>query len=208
MGRIRKLLIANRGEIASRVIRSARALDIATVAVFSEVDALAPFVTEADESVSLSGCAAAETYLRADLIIDAARRTGADAVHPGYGFLSENAEFARGLRRGRADLYWAAAGAIRAMGSKTSAKQRMAEAGVPGTARHRHRRPRTGTAELAERADDRSRVPSAGQGGVRRRRARHAGRHAPPMTRSRGRRGARARRRRRSATARCSWSGW
>src|SRR5258707_15757239 len=87
MTRIRRLLIANRGEIASRVIRSARALDIATVAVFSDVDAQAPFVAEADESVALPGSTAAETYLCSGLIIDAARRTGADAVHPGYGFL-------------------------------------------------------------------------------------------------------------------------
>ena len=94
MTRIRRLLIANRGEIASRVIRSARALDISTVAVFSNVDAQAPFVAEADESVALPGSTAAETYLRPELIIDAARRTGADAVHPGYGFLSENADFA------------------------------------------------------------------------------------------------------------------
>ena len=94
MKRIRKLLIANRGEIASRVIRSARSLDIATVAVFSDADAQAPFVAEADESVALPGSTAAETYLRPELIIDAATRTGADAVHPGYGFLSENADFA------------------------------------------------------------------------------------------------------------------
>src|ERR1700730_5270789 len=94
MKRMRKLLIANRGEIASRVIRSARSLDIVTVAVFSDADAQAPFVAEADESVALPGSTAAETYLRPELIIGAARRTGADAVHPGYGFLSENADFA------------------------------------------------------------------------------------------------------------------
>ena len=92
---IRKLLIANRGEIASRVIRSARALDIATVAVFSTPDADAPYVTEADSASSLPGSTAEETYLRSDLIIDAALRSGADAIHPGYGFLSENAAFAQ-----------------------------------------------------------------------------------------------------------------
>jgi acetyl/propionyl-CoA carboxylase alpha subunit len=131
MRRIRKLLIANRGEIASRVIRSARALDIATVAVFSDVDAQAPFVAEADESVALQGSTAAETYLRPELIIDAARRTGADAVHPGYGFLSENADFAEACAAAELTFVGPPPAAIRSMGSKTSAKQLMAGAGVP-----------------------------------------------------------------------------
>ena len=95
MTRIEKLLIANRGEIASRVIRTARTLDIATVAVFAAPDSGAPYVTEADEAIALPGSTAEETYLRAGLLIDAALRTGADAVHPGYGFLSENADFAQ-----------------------------------------------------------------------------------------------------------------
>src|ERR1700730_14686023 len=94
MTRIRKLLIANRGEIASRVIRSARALDIATVAVFSDADARAPFVAEADESVALPGTTAADPYLRPELIIAAATRPGADAVPPVCGSLSETADFA------------------------------------------------------------------------------------------------------------------
>jgi acetyl/propionyl-CoA carboxylase alpha subunit len=131
MTRIRKLLVANRGEIASRVIRSARALDIATVAVFSDVDAQAPFVAEADESVALPGSTAAETYLRPELIIDAARRTGADAVHPGYGFLSENADFAEACAAAGLIFVGPPPAAIRSMGSKTSAKQLMAGAGVP-----------------------------------------------------------------------------
>ena len=131
MTRIRKLLIANRGEIASRVIRSARALDIATVAVFSDADARAPFVAEADESVALPGCTAAETYLRPELIIDAATRTGADAVHPGYGFLSENADFAEACAAAGLTFVGPPSAAIRSMGSKTSAKQLMARAGVP-----------------------------------------------------------------------------
>ena len=131
MTRIRKLLIANRGEIASRVIRSARALDIATVAVFSDADARAPFVAEADESVALPGSTAAETYLRPELIIDASTRTGADAVHPGYGFLSENADFAEACAAAGLTFVGPPPAAIRSMGSKTSAKQLMARAGVP-----------------------------------------------------------------------------
>jgi len=128
---IRKLLIANRGEIASRVIRSARALDIATVAVFSTPDATAPYVTEADESVHLPGSTAEETYLRSDLVIGAARAAGADAVHPGYGFLSENAAFAQGCLDAGLTFVGPPPAAIRAMGSKTSAKELMASAGVP-----------------------------------------------------------------------------
>ena len=131
MTQIRKLLIANRGEIAARVIRSARGLDIATVAVFSGPDAAAPYVTQADESVALPGATAEETYLRADLLIDAARRTGADAIHPGYGFLSENADFAQACADAGLVFVGPPPAAIAAMGSKTSAKRLMAQAGVP-----------------------------------------------------------------------------
>jgi Acetyl/propionyl-CoA carboxylase, alpha subunit len=94
-GPITRLLIANRGEIAARIIRSTHALGIATVAVYSDPDAAAPYVTLADEAVRLPGAAPADTYLRGDLIIAAAAAAGADAIHPGYGFLSENAAFAR-----------------------------------------------------------------------------------------------------------------
>ncbi|MGO8887659.1 MAG: acetyl/propionyl/methylcrotonyl-CoA carboxylase subunit alpha, partial [Streptosporangiaceae bacterium] len=128
---IEKLLIANRGEIAARVIRTAQELDIATVAVFSDPDAGAPHVLAADESVHLPGTAAADTYLRADLIIAAARQAGAGAIHPGYGFLSENAAFARACEQAGLVFVGPPAAAIEAVGSKIAAKDLMAKAGVP-----------------------------------------------------------------------------
>jgi propionyl-CoA carboxylase alpha chain len=126
-----RVLVANRGEIARRVFRTCRELGISTVAVYSDADAGAPHVTEADAAVRLPGAAPADTYLRADLLVDAAARAGADAVHPGYGFLSENAEFARLVQT--AGLTWIGPppDAIAAMGNKTVAKRLMASAGVP-----------------------------------------------------------------------------
>ncbi|GAA2740501.1 acetyl/propionyl/methylcrotonyl-CoA carboxylase subunit alpha [Kitasatospora cinereorecta] len=128
---ITRLLVANRGEIARRIFRTCRELGIATVAVHSDPDAGAPHVREADTAVRLPGAAPGDTYLRADLIVRAALDAGADAVHPGYGFLSENAEFARAVVD--AGLTWIGppAEAIAAMGSKTEAKRLMAAAGVP-----------------------------------------------------------------------------
>ncbi|GAA3523942.1 acetyl/propionyl/methylcrotonyl-CoA carboxylase subunit alpha [Nocardioides daeguensis] len=131
MATIKKLLIANRGEIASRIIRSAREMDIVCVAVYSDADAGARFVAEADEAVHLPGTAPADTYLRGDLILDAARRTGADAIHPGYGFLSENAGFARACADAGVVFVGPPPAAIDSMGSKIEAKKTMAAAGVP-----------------------------------------------------------------------------
>lgn len=128
---IQKLLVANRGEIARRVFTTCRRLGIQTVAVFSDADAELPFVREADAAVRLRGNTPAETYLRADLILEAARKTGADAIHPGYGFLSENASFAAAVEA--AGLTWVgpAPESIEQMGDKVTAKALMAQAGVP-----------------------------------------------------------------------------
>lgn len=125
------MLVANRGEIARRVFRSCQELGIATVAVYSDADAGLPHAVEADAGVRLPGNTPAETYLRPELLIDAAQAAGADAVHPGYGFLSENAGFARAVID--AGLTWIGPppGAIASMGSKVESKRLMADAGVP-----------------------------------------------------------------------------
>ncbi|HEY0856255.1 MAG TPA: biotin carboxylase N-terminal domain-containing protein [Albitalea sp.] len=128
---MKRLLIANRGEIARRIIRSADALGIATVAVYSEADASALHVKEAGTAFALGGLSAADSYLRIDRLIEAARATGADAVHPGYGFLSENADFAQAVLD--AGLVWVGPPpqAIRALGSKSALKRRAAELDIP-----------------------------------------------------------------------------
>ncbi len=128
---ITRLLIANRGEIARRIIRSAHDMGIATVAVYADGDAGAPFVRDADAAVALHGSSSAETYLDTAKVLEACRRSGADAVHPGYGFLSENTAFAEAVER--AGMRWVGPSpeAIAAMGDKLAAKELMVEAGVP-----------------------------------------------------------------------------
>jgi 3-methylcrotonyl-CoA carboxylase alpha subunit len=130
---MKSLLIANRGEIACRIIRTARRLGIRTVAVYSDADARALHVRMADESVHIGPSPAAESYLRGEKIIAAAKATGAEAIHPGYGFLSENADFAQAVIK--AGLIWVGPkpDSIRAMGLKDAAKTLMADAGVPVT---------------------------------------------------------------------------
>ena len=130
---ITSLLIANRGEIACRIIRTARRLGVRTIAVYSEADAKALHVRDADQAMLIGPAAAKDSYLKGDVIIAAAKRAGAEAIHPGYGFLSENAEFAQAVID--AGIIWVGPppAAILAMGLKDAAKARMIEAGVPVT---------------------------------------------------------------------------
>jgi len=122
---IKKILVANRGEIACRVFSTAKKMGIATVAVHSDVDANALHVSYADEAVSIGGTTAAESYLVIDKIIQACKDTGADAVHPGYGFLSEQAEFAERLSTENIAFIGPPPNAIRKMGDKITPKLRM-----------------------------------------------------------------------------------
>ncbi len=131
MTRFAKVLVANRGEIALRVMRSARALGYRTVAVYSAADRLMPHVAAADQAVPIGPAPAAESYLAIERIITAARRSGADAIHPGYGFLSENAAFAEACATAGITFIGPPPEAIRLMGNKAAAKRRMIEAGIP-----------------------------------------------------------------------------
>jgi acetyl-CoA carboxylase biotin carboxylase subunit len=127
----RKILIANRGEIAARIIRTCREMDLATVAVFSEVDRTALHVRLADEAIAIGPAPAAQSYLSIERILEAARSSGADAIHPGYGFLSENAAFAAACPAAGVKFIGPSAAAMELMGSKTRARQVMQAAGVP-----------------------------------------------------------------------------
>ncbi|HEU0156476.1 MAG TPA: biotin carboxylase N-terminal domain-containing protein, partial [Stellaceae bacterium] len=126
----RKILIANRGEIACRIIRTARRMGIATVAVYSDADAEALHVREADEALPIGPAPSAESYLRIDRIVEACRKSGAEAVHPGYGFLSENPAFAEALAAVGVTFIGPPAAAIAAMGDKIESKKLARAAGV------------------------------------------------------------------------------
>ncbi len=164
---IQRLLVANRGEIAGRVFATCRRLGIETVAVHSDADADLPYVREADVAVCLPGNAPSDTYLDIDLILDAAKRTGADAIHPGYGFLSENADFARAVIAAGRTWVGPDPESIEQMGSKVEAKALMEAAGVPVL-------PNLSPDGATD--DD---LPAAGEGLGRRRRPRHADRDRP-----------------------------
>ena len=129
--KIKKILIANRGEIALRVIRACRELGIASVAVYSDADRASLHVAHADEAYRLGPAPARESYLRGDLILDVARRSGAEAIHPGYGFLSENADFAAACEAAGVRFIGPTAAAMRMLGSKTRARQTADAAGLP-----------------------------------------------------------------------------
>src|SRR5579862_873172 len=134
----KKILIANRGEIAVRIIRACRELGISTVAVYSDVDRAALHVRKSDEAYPIGPALASESYLRIDKILDVAKRTGAEAIHPGYGFLSENSKFAQACANAGVKFIGPTPQAMERMGSKTRARQEMEKAGVPlvpGTSR-------------------------------------------------------------------------
>jgi acetyl-CoA carboxylase biotin carboxylase subunit len=126
-----KILIANRGEIALRIIRACHELGVRTVAVYSDADAQAPHVRAADEAIHIGPSPSVESYLRGDVVIAAAKATGAEAIHPGYGFLSEREWFARSVQDAGLVFIGPSPEAIAAMGSKTSARKLAIAAGVP-----------------------------------------------------------------------------
>ena len=184
-----KILIANRGEIACRVIKTARRLGIKTVAVFSDADRGARHVAMADEAVHIGGSAARDSYLVVDRILDAARRTGAQAIHPGYGFLSENAGFAEACAQAGIVFIGPPPAAIRAMGSKSEAKKIMEKAAVPLVPGYHGD---DQSPELLRQGGRAHRLPGADQGVGRRRRQGHArGRGGGEVRRCAGRRQAR-----------------
>ena len=168
----KKILIANRGEIALRIQRACREMGIKSVVVYSEADRDAKYVKLADEAVCIGPAPSAQSYLNMPAIIATAEVTDAEAIHPGYGFLSENADFAERVERSGFTFIGPTPDAIRIMGDKVSAKQAMIKSGVPcvpGLRRRAARRPEGGDPGRA-----RDRLPGDHQGGGRRRRARHA----------------------------------
>ncbi|MGE3800799.1 MAG: acetyl/propionyl/methylcrotonyl-CoA carboxylase subunit alpha [Candidatus Kapaibacterium sp.] len=128
---MKKLLIANRGEIARRIIRTAERMGIETVAIYSDIDTPAPYVQEATEAYRLPGVTPGETYLRVDAVLEIAKRSGADAIHPGYGFLSENALFAKRCAEANITFVGPSPEAIEHLGSKTNARRLAIDSGVP-----------------------------------------------------------------------------
>ena len=167
----RKILVANRGEIACRVMKTARRMGIETVAVYSEADASALHVRSADEAVLIGPAPARESYLVAERILEAAQRTGAQAIHPGYGFLSERAEFAAACEQAGIVFIGPPASAIQSMGSKSAAKALMEKAGVPLTPGYHG--DNQSPSFLAEQARTHG-ISAADQGERRRRWQRHA----------------------------------
>ncbi len=127
----RKILIANRGEIAVRVMRACREMNIRTVAVFSDVDRKSLHVRYADEAYPIGPAPSTESYLRIDRILDAARRSGAEAIHPGYGFLAENPDFARACEDAGIAFIGPPVSAMELMGSKTASRHALIQAGLP-----------------------------------------------------------------------------
>ena len=131
MQKIKKILIANRGEIALRIVRACRELGIASLAVYSDADRTSLHVAHADEAYRLGTSSAKESYLRPDLILEIAKRSGADAIHPGYSFLAENVDFAAACEGAHIRFIGPNANAMRMLGSKTSARQMADKAGLP-----------------------------------------------------------------------------
>jgi 3-methylcrotonyl-CoA carboxylase alpha subunit len=166
-----KLLIANRGEIAVRVMRTAKRMGLATVAIYSDADAGSMHVAEADEAVRVGPAAAAESYLNVDAILAAAKATGAQAIHPGYGFLSENPGFVEAVEAAGLTFVGPPASAIRAMGLKDAAKALMEKAGVPVVPGYHGDEQ---GAEFLAKGGRRHRLSGADQGACGRRRQGHA----------------------------------